>query len=159
MQKSLRQGWAAPSAVFVERCAGGCPPTRELVSLISSILPQPLHRALLAPGRGSKTQQAARETLSRNSGHVCGHFQSTFYCNVSMLFLCDMRVQSGEASCLERGELALTFHDFKEVGGKENLENHPASLVGWTEIYTKNFATLLARDGVRVEPGCHCGYL
>lgn len=52
------------------------------------------------------------------------------------MFLCDMRVQSGEASCLERGELALTFHDFKEVGGKENWEN-PASLMGWTEIYTK----------------------
>ncbi|XP_057639331.1 uncharacterized protein LOC130883117 isoform X2 [Chionomys nivalis] len=51
MQKSLRQGWADPSAVFVERCAGGCSPTRELVSLISSVLPQPLHRSLLAPAR------------------------------------------------------------------------------------------------------------
>lgn len=63
-------------------------------------------------------------------------FPEHFLCNMPMLFLCDMRMQSGEASCLERGELALTFHDFKEVGGKENWEN-PASLVGWTEIYTK----------------------
>lgn len=59
-----------------------------------------------------------------------------------MLFLCDKRVQSGEASCLERGELALTFHDFKEVGGKENWEN-PASLMGWTEIYTKGKPSIL----------------
>lgn len=34
------------------------------------------------------------------------------------------------------------FHDFKEVGGKENWEN-PASLVGWTEIYTKDSEVFL----------------
>lgn len=33
--------------------------------------------------------------------------------------------------------MALTVHDFKEVGGKENWED-PTSLVGWTEIYTKD---------------------
>lgn len=31
--------------------------------------------------------------------------------------------------CLERGELALIFMIFKEVGGKENWEG-PASLMG-----------------------------
>lgn len=52
------------------------------------------------------------------------------------------------------------FHDFKEVGGKENWEN-PASLVGWTEIYTKDSEVFChiagKRRGVRAGPGYHCG--
>ncbi|XP_075804648.1 uncharacterized protein LOC142835222 [Microtus pennsylvanicus] len=45
--------WAGqtPQQCLLKGVQGGCPPTRELVSLISSILPQPLHRALLAPAR------------------------------------------------------------------------------------------------------------